>query len=879
MSTQLKGGIELTSNTAPFATGIGRALDSLRKLDTQTNQSTQRTQQFSQATATIKGPLDSLGMSTSAAAQRLQQYNQRAGEAHSRTQQAAGVLRQSQTAMANFGRAAESAAASTQKMAIQTNNAKGAVGGLAAQTGQASAGMSRMGQTTTQAAQATGRLNAGTIGTAASIGTMGAGLVSLEASMSNYAKAEYKVEKSTLAVQKARDLMQSTTASLMAAQLNYDKAQKAGKKTAEEMAVLEQRLSYYKQKLSTDTEDLQLKQEKLNLANMDYADTQKLMASSIATTLLGTLSAAASMIQAKSIATVKDTVAAGTNTTATKTNALAQLTSSRAFKMLLIDMTAAKTGFSQITQNMKMSTIAAKGLGPSLRGVAGGIKGVVMSLGPVGIIMTLATSLWAAWESSQQFRDGVHWVINEMQKLFEMVSQILVPLQWLDKGLQALGINVGESIDKWQEQTAVIGEADAAMQDAGNTVIELDAYEQDMTATLGELETQTDQTTIATDSMSGAMQGAATAVMQHTSAISADMAAMRAHATSIHENSTAMLNDHIVSFDAAADAILTHDERLRTNLAGLQNWAKNYKDKMTESAENGAQFVAATESEFERLVVSLRQDGHDVDGTLRMMGITSIDTSGIIQESMQGAGQAMHGFAGDAEAAGGRVKNTLKNMHMEIQAFEIALKKNDNFAELTIRNILNAFKTMSTEAKSIYEKAMINNANYLIRMRGGNTSIDSLDDALTVTEQHRTGNWANPTHAEGVGANMQHHGPGERSNKANELLKKGIYVVDPVGDGIWRKSHSDSYKLGSKHHSKTGKPKGIALWNGRDFEVYGPGTPQYRERFGLSGYTTKYTTGGPSSRSVALETSLGYDISEYENEDDDQRQTIEVHAK
>ena len=876
MSTQLKGGIELTGNTAPFTTGVGRALDSLRKLDTQTNQSAQRTQQFSQATASIKGPLDSMGMSTSNAAQKIQQYTQRAGEAQTRTQQAGQAMRQTQTAVTNFGRAAESAAASTQKMAIQTNNAKGAVGGLAAQTGQASAGMSRMGASTTQAAQATGRLNAGTIGTAASIGTMGAGLVSLEASMSNYAKAEYRVEKSTLAVQKARDLMQSTTASLMAAQLNYDKAQTAGKKTAEEMAVLEQRLSYYKQKLSTDTEDLQLKQEKLNIANMDYADTQKLMASSIATTLLGTLSAAASMIQAKSIATVKDTVAAGTNTTATKTNALAQLTSSRAFKVLLIDMTAAKTGFSQITQNMKMSTIAAKGLGPSLRGVAGGIKGVMMSLGPVGIIMTLATSLWAAWESSQQFRDGVMWVIDELQKLWGTLKQVLAPLQWLEDGLKSLGINVGENIDQWQEVNRTIGDAGDTMQVTSNTVMELDGYEQTMTTTLGALESQTEQTTAATDSMTTAMDAAANTVMQHTSAISADMAAMRAHASAVRENSGSMLNDHIVSFDSAADAILTHDERLRTNLAGLQNWARNYKDKMTEGAEYGAQFAAATEAEFERLVISLRQDGHDVDATLRMMGVTSIDTSGIIQESMGGAGQAMSGFANDTEAAGVRVQSTMKTLHNEIAAFEAALKKNDNFVEWTISDILRGFKAMTKAAQGEYEKIMILKANSIL---GGNTSVDSLADALTITEQSRTNNWANPTHADGVGANMQHHGPGERSNKANDLLKKGIYVVDPVGDGIWRKSHSDSYKLGKKYHSKTGKPKGVALWNGRDFTIYGPGTPEYKERFGLSGYTTKYTTGGPSSRSVALETSLGYDISEYETEDEDQRQTIEVHAK
>ena len=397
-------------------------------------------------------------------------------------------------------------------------------------------------------------------------------------------------------------------------------------------------------------------------------------------------------------------------------------------------------------------------------------------------------------------------------------------------------------------------------------------------------------------------------IIQHTDAVSADMQILRAHTQETLANSRAMLNEHITSFDAAANAILTHEDRLRTNLASMSNWAKNYKAKLAESARNAAEFVTTTSSEFKQLVANLAADGHDIAGTLRLMGVTSDDVAGmvntaldstaqtssetaaVIQDSMSGAGDAMHGFASDTTTAAGKVKVTLKDMHLEIAAFEAALKKNDDFTELTIRNILNGFQAMTKAAQTEYEKIMILKANSLL---GGNTSVDSLADALTITEQARTGNWANPTHAEGIGANMQHHGPGERSNKANDLLKKGYYVVDPVGDGVWRKSHSDSYKLGKKHHSKTGKPRGVALWDGRDFKIYGPGTPEYKERFGISGYTTKYTTGGPSSRSVPLEISLGFsldlpdkepatekeyvqsDNTESINAEDDQRQILE----
>ena len=875
MSATATGKVILDADASRFNTAVGSANQSLQRFDQQTTKSAGNTRQLTNSAQQLQQPFSAVSTQATTAGQKIDTLGIKAQQTSGKINQVTQSSERARHAMQGMGQSAN----------VASNN------------------MQRINTSTTQATQATGRFNANSIGTAASIGTMGAGLVSLEASMSNYAKATYKVEKAELGVQKARDTLQKSQTMLLNAENMLEKARKSGTKTASEMQYYEEQAINYRQDVATKTEDLTLKQERLNIVNMDYADTQKLMASSIATTLLGTISAAAQMISAKSIATTKDTVA-------TKGNTLSNMANSRVLKLLGVDLKAASMHFQTARMATKGYTLSATGAKVSLTGlsaatkaVSASVKGLYASIGPLGWAIIGITTIWQAWEENLfGFRDGIHWVIDGLQEVYGILKNFLPVLGLVEGAFSALGIELGKNVDEWQEADKAIYQTDETLQHVDSTMYEVSGTTSDLTQAAsmlttaeGELEIQTDEATTAIEGFDDAMGGATQATILHTTAISADMAMLRSHANALRENSDSMLSSHITSFDSAADAILTHDERLRVNLAGLQNWAKNYKEKMTESEENGAKFVTATESEFERLVSSLREDGYDVQGSLELMGITTIDTSQIIQDSMIGAGQSMHGFAADTESAGMRVQTTMKTIHNEIAAFEAALKKNDNFIEWTISDILRGFKAMTQQAQAEYEKIMILKAKSIV---GGNTSIDSLEDALTITEQTRTGNWNNPTHAEGIGANMQHHGPGERSNKANELLKEGYYVVDPVGDGVWRKSHSDSYKLGKKHHSKTGKPRGVALWNGRDFVIYKPGSDEYVERFGISGFTTKYTTGGPSSRSVALETSLGYDINKIQEQIDgksettettetdetpqaetDQRQILEVHAK
>ena len=114
--------------------------------------------------------------------------------------------------------------------------------------------------------------------------------------MSNYDKAAQKVEKAEQGMQKTRDLLQTNTIGLERAELKYEKALASGKKTEEELSLLENNRDLYRQKVSTATQELTIKEQDLNIAMMDQADTHKLMASSIATTLLGTISSAAGLM-------------------------------------------------------------------------------------------------------------------------------------------------------------------------------------------------------------------------------------------------------------------------------------------------------------------------------------------------------------------------------------------------------------------------------------------------------------------------------------------------------------------------------------------------------------------------------------------------------
>ena len=271
-----KGTLEIEVKSDRFKAGVDKILGGISTIN--------------QKTGELKGSFSNLTGPANSAAAALKSLGDNAGVANRNMNTLASTSsRNANSTFNNMQSSIQRAAQSTGQLGTNAGTATPKITAMGNAAQQAGGKMNTMGASAGKAAGTTGRFNAQTIGTAASIGTMGAGLVSLEASMSNYDKAAQKVEKAEQGLQKTRDLMLTSTLGLDRAEIKLTKAKASGKKTAEEIAVLEANRDLYRQKVATATQELTIKEQDLNIAMMDQTDTHKLMATSIATTLLGTL--------------------------------------------------------------------------------------------------------------------------------------------------------------------------------------------------------------------------------------------------------------------------------------------------------------------------------------------------------------------------------------------------------------------------------------------------------------------------------------------------------------------------------------------------------------------------------------------------------------
>ena len=530
-TSQAKGRVDLEVKDTKFASGIRAAQSALASLD-KTNRA------LGTGATTVKNKLEGLASSAASLKTKIASYGRAWDEVVTKTNNAGRAMDAVAQKSRTLGTAAENLGAKTRRMGGEFNGGamtkiqnagramdettrrartlSGAVTDLGTKTRQMSgaftqstqsvrqqgqamqqtaASARQSAQATTQATQATSRLNAGSIGTAASIGTMGAGLVSLEASMSNYTKAQFKVEKATVGVEKATLNVQRANTMLLNAENMLRKGRESGKKTAAELQYYEEQVANYREDARLKTEDLTLKQERLNIAQMDYADTQKLMASSIATTLLGTVSAAAQMISAKSVATAKDTAA-------TKGNMISNLANSKALRILGIDLTAARTHFSTASMAVRGFTISSTGARVAVTGfskatlfASATLKGLWASLGPVGLITILATGLYTAWETSQEFRDGIMWLIDSLQELWKTLRTIIPVFGLVEDGLKAMGWDIAANTDAWQEANRTINQGGDIMLETSQSLHVLDTEMEHANLTTDDLSESVDNLT------------------------------------------------------------------------------------------------------------------------------------------------------------------------------------------------------------------------------------------------------------------------------------------------------------------------------------------------------------------------------------------------
>ena len=439
-----KGTIELEVKSDRFNSGVDKIISGINSIKTKTGE--------------LKQSFTGLSQPANQAAKALTDIGSAAGVANRNMNTLASTSsRNANSSFKNMQTSVQRAAQSTQQLGSNAQGATPKIAGMGNAAQQAGSKMNTMSTSAGKAAGSTGRFNAQTVGTAASIGTMGAGLVSLEASMSNYDKAAQKVEKAEQGMQKTRDLLQTNTIGLERAELKYTKALASGKKTEEELALLENNRDLYRQKVSTATQELTIKEQDLNIAMMDQADTHKLMASSIATTLLGTISSAAGLMGNMNMQSLKNIK---NLPILSKLIGITGTTSGTA---------ATKIGATSGAMTGMQGAGAKAGIG--LRTVASGFKGLFVAMGPIGWAILGISSLWLAWETNfLGFRDGVHYIIDGMQQIWTWLEKILLPLQWLNEGLKAMGINLGANLDAWQEEEKATRDADQAYKDTTKSI-------------------------------------------------------------------------------------------------------------------------------------------------------------------------------------------------------------------------------------------------------------------------------------------------------------------------------------------------------------------------------------------------------------------------
>ncbi|MCY4489982.1 MAG: hypothetical protein OXC46_00790 [Thaumarchaeota archaeon] len=535
-----KGTIELEVKSDRFNTGVQNIVGKLENIKGKVDGLKGSFSSLAGPASTLGGGLKSIGDGAALANRNM---NTLAGTAD-------------RNAKSSFNNMANSTQRASQQAKQLGQNAGGAtpkITGMGNAAQQAGSKMNTMGASAGKAAGSTGRFNAQTVGTAASIGTMGAGLVSLEASMSNYDKAAQKVEKAEQGMQKTRDLLQTNTIGLERAELKYEKALASGKKTEEELSLLENNRDLYRQKVSTATQELTIKEQDLNIAMMDQADTHKLMASSIATTLLGTISSAAGLLgnmNMQSLKNVKNLPILSKLLGTTGVTAGASATS-------IGTTSGAMTG---------MQGAGAKA-GIGLRTVATGFKGLFVAMGPIGWAILGISSLWLAWETNfLGFRDGVHYIIDGMQQIWTWLEKILLPLQWLNDGLKAMGIDLGANLDAWQEEEKATRDAGEAYDDTKDSVVGFGEAHGTMQSDIA-----ADTTQINTDiaSVGTAHNKLQTDVSADAILINADVDSIGTHITGVETNADNLATNLTTKLAGESGAFNTISNAASTSLGGM----------------------------------------------------------------------------------------------------------------------------------------------------------------------------------------------------------------------------------------------------------------------------------------------------------------------
>ena len=318
-----------------------------------------------------------------------------------------------------------------------------------------------------------------TVGLMGSVAGLAGSFVTLETSMSNIPKRLNAIAKAESLVETQEVSLQRQGTSLKRLQMQLDKARADGNKTLEEMEILERKVADTRANITLYTGKLSDAQEDLNLKHADYADTLKLMATSVFTTFL-TAGATVTIMLSQAATQAKLTTGEYTRLK------LATLANSRALKLLHFDLRTAKLRFVEMSATMHTSGTAAQVLQAKLKGVELGLKGIWAALGPVGWAIIGITTLYTMWtENTLGIRDATRSTIQEIQKLWEV-------LKWLNPIIGAVD-EAWRRMDPegYGKSTAAFSEAINLM---GHDLRSVEVAANEMGLTLQDLEIMAKQT-------------------------------------------------------------------------------------------------------------------------------------------------------------------------------------------------------------------------------------------------------------------------------------------------------------------------------------------------------------------------------------------------
>jgi len=267
--------------------------------------------------------------------------------------------------------------------------------------------------------QASGAMNnAGNVATtnAVKFQTMGQGMLNLSTaavqtytSISNLARAENRAEAASLGLQRAEDL-------LARKKLAYNKIVEAGNKNSREAKLI-------MDEITTATNDLAVKTDKLKIEQEAVTDVYLLFAANIANVGVSSLLIYKSTMEGVTKASAISSIVTAKNTIITKLNTLAKWNSSKSFLGVAAASATATGGLVASTAATKAATLATKLLN--------------FALGPVGLIIIGITAALTAYETNfLGFKDGINSFLGIQEEFNEGVDDGTLAI---DAQTEALG--------------------------------------------------------------------------------------------------------------------------------------------------------------------------------------------------------------------------------------------------------------------------------------------------------------------------------------------------------------------------------------------------------------------------------------------------------